>query len=184
MNFLLYGSGDFAATVSELIRHCGHELTGYVDDFHTGEDILGKLVDVVRSHPAETHMMAMAIGYNDLPARWRAWERARQAGYRFPALTHPRAYVADSASVAEGTLVMAGALVDVRARIGEATVLWPGTCVSHDTQVEANCFLSPGAILCGDVRVGAGSFVGAGAVVVDHTIIPPDSFIKALERRK
>jgi len=122
MRFLIYGSGDFAATVTELIRHCGHEVAGYVDDFNSGPYVLGTLDRVAISHPPETHVMALAIGYKNIPGRWLAWEKARQAGYRFPALIHPRAYVADSAQVAEGAMVMAGALVDVRARIGEAVV--------------------------------------------------------------
>jgi sugar O-acyltransferase (sialic acid O-acetyltransferase NeuD family) len=180
MQLLIYGSGDFARTVFELVRDCGHEPIGYVDDRRQGPDILGNLIAVVRSHPPNHHGFALAIGYKDLPARWAAWRRVRAAGYEAPALIHPRAYVAGSARVGAGSMVMAGALVDVRASIDEATVCWPGVCVSHDTSIGANCFLSPNATVCGFAHLGAHSFVGAGAAIADRCQVPPSSFIRML----
>jgi sugar O-acyltransferase (sialic acid O-acetyltransferase NeuD family) len=179
MRMLVFGSKDFARTVAELIRHCGHEVAGMVDDYRSGPGILGNLESVARSHPPSEHGIAMAIGYADLPARWAAWERIRSAGYRAPPLIHPRAYVADNARIGEGAMVMAGSIVDVHAEIGELDVLWPGACVNHDSRIGPNCFLSPNSTVCGFVDIGPHSFIGAGAVVVDRVIVPRLSFIKA-----
>ena len=182
MQILIYGSSDFAPTVIELARACGHEPVGMVDDFNQKEGVLGSLAEVTRSHPPAAFGMALAIGYKDLAGRWAAWQRLRSAGYHTPALIHPRAYVADSAVVGFGSMVMAGSLVDVRARIGEAAVLWPGACVNHDASVGDNCFLSPNTTLCGFVQLGANSFVGANAAIADRSAVPPGSFIKMLSR--
>lgn len=184
MRLLIYGSRNFALTVMELVEDCGHDPVGLVDDMQQGSGILGSLEAVMRSHPPAHYGIALAIGYNNLPARWGAWQRAREAGYDAPALIHPRAYVARSAHVGAGSMVMAGAVVDVRARIGEVSVLWPGVCVNHDTVIEANCFLSPNATVCGTVRLGSHSFVGAGAVIADRCEVPPSSFIKMRDRYK
>jgi sugar O-acyltransferase (sialic acid O-acetyltransferase NeuD family) len=182
MRLLIYGSKDFAATVADLARHCGHEVAGMVDDFNAGPGILGDFTAVTRTHPPSGYGIAMAIGYSNIPARWAAWERIRSAGYRAPALVHPRAYVADNARIGEGAMVMAGAIVDVRAEIGGLAVLWPGACINHDTKVGSNTFISPNATLCGFAQVGAHSFIGAGAVIVDHGQVPEASFIKMLAR--
>lgn len=182
MQLLIYGSKDFAATVSELVRHCGHVVAGLVDDFSTGPTILGGLDAVVQTHPPSEYGIALAIGYSNLPARWAAWSRVRQAGYRAPALIHPRAYVADSARVGEGAMVMAGAIVDVRAEIGDFAVIWPNACVNHDAKVGLNTFISPSVTVCGFVDVGAHSFVGAGSVLVDHGSVPEASYLKMLTR--
>jgi len=179
MKIILYGSRGFADTVAELVRHCGHEVVGRVDDKSQGPDILGDFTAVCASHSSADFGMLLAIGYSNLPARWLAWQRLQAAGYRSPALIHPRAYVADTASVAEGCMVMAGALVDVRARLDEAVVLWPGACISHDSRVGANTFVSPRGTLCGNVDVGAHSFIGANATVVDHVHLASSSFVKA-----
>ena len=180
MRLLIYGSGDFSPTVIELVRACGHEAVGSIDDFCQEPEILGGLEAVQRSHPPRDYGIALAIGYKDLPGRWAAYLRARAAGYSAPVLIHPRAYVAASASVGTGSMVMAGAVVDVRAKIGETSVIWPGACVNHDAEIGANCFVSPNATLCGFVQLGANSFVGAGAAIADRCSVPPSSFIKML----
>lgn len=182
MRLLIYGSRDFARTVADLIRHCGHEPVGMVDDFRRDGDILGGLDEVAKSHPAADCGIAIAIGYSDIPARWRAWERVRAAGYRAPALVHPRAYVADTARLGEGVMVMAGAIVDTRAELGDLAVVWPGACINHDARVGCNSFISPNATLCGYARVGQDCFVGAAAAIADHGELPPSSFLKMQAR--
>lgn len=180
MHLLLYGSRDIARTVAELARHCGHEVAGVIDDHTGGPGILGTLSEAARQYPPDAYDIALAIGYNALPARWAAWQRVRDLSYATPALIHPRAYVADSAGIGAEAMVMAGAIVDVRAEVGEAAVIWPGACVNHDAHIGANSFVSPNATVCGFARIGAHSFIGAGAVTVDRAVVPEGSFIKML----
>lgn len=180
MQVLIYGSREFSHTVAELVTDCGHDVVGFIDDFTQGAQIVGSLEEVRLSHPPGEYGVALAVGYNNMPARWEAWQRIRAAGYAAPALVHPRAYVAGSATVEDGAMLMAGSIVDVRARIGEIVVAWPGSCVNHDCVVGANCFISPNATLCGYVNLGAHSFVGAGAAIVDHCDVPPSTRIKML----
>jgi sugar O-acyltransferase (sialic acid O-acetyltransferase NeuD family) len=182
MRLLIYGSKEFAVTVEELAIDCGHEVAGFVDDFSPGPRILGTLDAVRQTHPSSEFGIAIAVGYSQLAARWTAWQRVLAAGYNAPALVHPRAYVARTANIGQGTMLMAGALVDVRAKIGEIAVIWPGVCISHDCAVGENTFISPNATLCGYVEMGAHSFVGAGAAVVDHCVVPPSTHIKMLSR--
>jgi sugar O-acyltransferase (sialic acid O-acetyltransferase NeuD family) len=182
MRLLIYGSKDFALTVAELIRHCGHEAAGMVDDYNVGPGILGNLDAVRQTHPPSEYGFAVAIGYSNIPARWKAWERIRAAGYRAPSLVHPRAYVADTARIGDGCMVMAGSIIDVRAELGDLVVVWPGVCVSHDTKIGDNTFISPNATLCGFVRVGRDSFIGAGAAIADHCEVPVSSFLKMQNR--
>ncbi|MBV5308783.1 hypothetical protein [Chromatium okenii] len=182
MRLLIYGSKEFAATVAELARHCGHDVVGMVDDYSMGSNILGSFDVISHSHPPSQYGIAVAVGYKNLLARWSVWEKIKLIGYQSPILIHPRAYVADTAQIGEGAMVMAGAIVDVRVQLGALTVLWPGTCINHDTRVGANTFISPNATLCGFVNVGSHSFVGAGAVIADHCTVPDESFIKMLTR--
>jgi sugar O-acyltransferase (sialic acid O-acetyltransferase NeuD family) len=182
MQILMYGAGDFLPTVEELVRTCGHSVVGAIDDTRRGPGILGSFEEVLHSHPPSDYCIALSIGYKNRPGRSAAWQRIRAAGYEAPAMIHPRAYVAASAQVADGSLIMACAIIDARTRIGEATVIWPGACINHDTKIGSNCFVSPNATLCGFVQLGADSFVGAGAAVADHCEVPASSFIKMMAR--
>lgn len=182
MRMLVYGSKSFAATVAELARHCAIAIEGFVDDFGEGPNILGNFEELRRSHPPDKFVYGLGIGYSDLLARWQAWQRIVAAGYQTPALVHPRAYVADTAQVGQGCLVMAGSVVDIRAKLGEVVVLWPQACINHDADIGANCFISPGAIVCGVARLGPNCFIGAGAAIADHCDVPEASFVKMQSR--
>lgn len=177
MKLLILGSRDFALTVAALVRDCGHEPAGLVDDFNTGDGIIGTTDSIRRSHPPDQFGIAIAIGYKHLPARWQAWQRLRQAGYAAPTLVHPRAYVAADARIGAGSMVMAGALVDVRAQLDEIVVAWPGACINHDAVIGDNSFLSPHVTVCGHARIGHSCFIGAAAAIVDHALVPGNTFL-------
>ena len=180
MKLLVYGSSEFGAVLRDLVADCGHEFVGYVDDVNPASPgVVGTFEAVCKSHPGAAHGLVLAIGYKHLEARARILASGRAAGYRFPALVHPTAYVHPSATVGEGALVMARAIVNREARLGETCVLWPGVNVSHDSQIGANTFASPSAIVCGYATVGANCFLGAGSVIADHRTVPDGAFIKA-----
>jgi sugar O-acyltransferase (sialic acid O-acetyltransferase NeuD family) len=178
VRLLVYGSRTFADTVADLARDCGHEVVGMVDDTVAGTGIVGTFEDAQADFPPDGCGMVMGIGYNNLDARWAAWQRARAAGWATPSLVHPRAYVAASAALSDGCLVMAGAIVDRHAKLGQAVVVWPGACINHDVSIGENTFVSPNATLCGFVHVGAHSFIGAGAAVADRCVLAEHSFLK------
>lgn len=182
MQLLIYGSKEFSQTVTELAEDCDFHVAGLIDDFSKDEKVLGTLDRVAQTHPPSEFHIAIAIGYGNLAARWQVWQRVKAAGYTAPPLIHPRAYVAKSAVLGEGSMIMAGAIVDVRSRVGDITVVWPGACINHDGTLGDNCFVSPNATLCGYVDLGAHSFVGAGAAIVDHCTVPSGTRIKMLER--
>ena len=176
---LIYGSTEFGSVVRELVRHCGADFGGFVDDWHVGADIIGTLADVIQKCRPEEYDFALAIGYKHLEARQRKYHELLAHGYRLPPLIHPQAYVSDSTTIGSGAMIMARAVLDVRTHIGDLAVVWPGAVINHDCTVDGNTFISPNATLCGHSRIGSDTFIGAGAVVVDHTTVPSGSFIKA-----
>lgn len=179
--WLIYGARSFALTVADLIEDTGARTLGMIDDTLPSSaeaDSVFTFTAAVERFAEQQPSLALGIGYRDLAARWRAWQRLRELGWPMPSLVHPEAYVARTAHVEEGAIVMARAIVDRNARIEQGSVVWPGACVSHDSSVGVNCFVSPGAIICGHVRVGAHSFVGAGALIADGCNVPESSFLK------
>jgi len=179
MRYLIYGSKDFALILKDMLDYHNLPFVGFIDDFNRGEGVVGSFGEVVLQYPPENHVIVLGIGYNNLAARWRIFERIKAAGYRVATLIHSRAYVRDPNNVGEGSIVMAHATLDCNAAIGEAVVLWPGVVVNHDSRIGRNTFLSPSATICGFVTVGEHCFVGAGAIVVNRMVVPPSSFVKA-----
>ncbi|MEE2906800.1 MAG: hypothetical protein VX527_03110 [Planctomycetota bacterium] len=179
MNILIYGSREFGQVVRELLRVTDHHFCGFIDDMHSGEEVLGTWDQCHnRFSPADTGVV-VAVGYRNLQARWTVFERVRDAGFDSPSLIHPLSIIASTAVIGDGCLIMAGAIVDTRAQLDQLVVAWPGAIVNHDSIVECNTFLSPGATVCGSSRVKSNTFLGAGAIVTDHVTVPENSFVKA-----
>ncbi len=79
---------------------------------------------------------------------------------------HPKAIVAKSAFIGEGTVVMAGALINPDVKIGKHSIINTGAIVDHDCIVEDFVHISPGVSLAGNVLIGEGTHVGIGAVII------------------
>lgn len=176
---LIYGSQEFGKVIRNLAGKCGYEFAGYIDDYHSGGEIIGCFEEVKHQFSPEEIFIAVAVGYNNLRARWDVYEKVKGSGYHLPKLIHPLSYVDDCQKVGEGSFIMAMAAVDFNAKIGDMVVVWPGTVVNHDSIIRSNTFLSPNSTVCGFVVVGRNCFVGAGSVIVDHLNVPDNTFIKA-----
>ena len=176
---LVYGSRDFGSVLRRLTIQCGHDFIGFIDDWHTGEEVLGTFDTVRDSLPPGSCEVVLGIGYKHLAARRKLLIDLHQRGYATCSLLHPAAVISPDARIDPGVAIMAGAIIDGNAVVEPGCVVWPGAVVNHDVRVGPNSFVSPNATLCGYVTLGESCFVGAGATVVDHTEVPDNTFIKA-----
>lgn len=94
-------------------------------------------------------------------------------GFRAAMLVHPRAELAHSSSLGEGTLVCAGVVIAVNVRIGKHVYINIGSTISHDVVIGDFCTICPGATLCGHVQLGRGVFVGAGTTIINGSARHP-----------
>jgi sugar O-acyltransferase (sialic acid O-acetyltransferase NeuD family) len=97
----------------------------------------------------------------------------------FRIVVHPRAVVAQTVEMGEGTVVLAQATVNPGTVVGQAVILNTGCIVEHDCVIADGVHVSPGAILAGDVRVGTGAWVGAGATVIQNIVIGSEAIVGA-----
>ncbi len=79
---------------------------------------------------------------------------------------HPTAIVSKSVSIAGGTAVMAGTVINTDTTIGKHCIINTSASLDHDCIIEDYVHISPNVTLCGNVSVGEGTHVGAGTVVI------------------
>jgi sugar O-acyltransferase (sialic acid O-acetyltransferase NeuD family) len=84
---------------------------------------------------------------------------------------HPKAIVSRFSSILEGSVVMAGAVINSDAKIGKHCIINTGAIVEHDCVIDDFVHICPNASIAGNVTVGEGSLVGIGAVIIQGVTI-------------
>lgn len=107
------------------------------------------------------------------------FEAAEKAGFRFPAIISPRAYISRYARIGEGTIVMHDCLINAGAKIGRNCVINTGSIVEHDSVIGDHCNISTGVIVNGECRIGNTAFIGSGSVVSNRIDIAPGTIVGA-----
>ncbi len=166
---VVYGASGHGKVVADIVTARGDVLLGFVDDDETmasrvvgGVPVLGSGEWAVAHR--ETVRVALGIGANR--ARRRVGERLLASGVTLHSAIHPRATVAGSARVGDGTVIMAGAVVNADAILGSGVIVNSNATIEHDNVIGDWAHVSPGAALGGNVVLGEESHVGLGAVVL------------------
>jgi UDP-N-acetylbacillosamine N-acetyltransferase len=171
-SLLIWGAGGHAAVVADVARGAGWTVLGFIDDRPGGTvatTVYG--LPVYDRNAAETmvrrgvHHAAVAIG--DPRVRLRKAALLEEWGCTLPVIVHPRAIVADSASLEAGALVCSGAVVAPLARVGRLSIVNTLASADHECELAEAVHLCPGVHLAGRVRVGRGTWVGVGSSVRD-----------------
>lgn len=184
---ILLGAGGHARVLHALAVAAGQTVIGLCDPGLVG---LGQTrwhgVPVLGGDDALSEFDPATVGLlNGLGqqvasrARQRLYQQMREAGFRFPALVHPTAWVAPGVELADGVQVMAGAVVQPGSCLGENCIVNTRAGIDHDCVLGAHVHVAPGAVLCGGVQVGSGAFIGAGAVVAHGLEVGADAVLGA-----
>jgi acetyltransferase EpsM len=181
---LFYGASGHAKVVCDAAEQMGcFEIIGFLDDDPAvhGRKILGYPVlggrERLTQYSPEDCALVIAIGSNE--ARREITRAVRAQGFAFARIVHPKAQLGHGVSLGEGTVVMAGAVINVDAQIGEHAIVNTGATIDHDCTVGDFAHISPGAHLAGGVRVGLLAQVGIGASVIQNVTIGEGTIVGA-----
>lgn len=141
-----------------------------------GYRIIGGRDELLARHP-RTAAGIVTIGDNTARRDVAAWLVAR--GFRLQRAIHPAAMLARDVTVGDGTVVMAGCVINTDSVVGANVIVNTGATIDHDCAIGDGVHIAPGCHLCGGVKIGAGSFLGAGTTVVPGVRIGADVVIGA-----
>lgn len=183
--FLVWGAGGHGKVVADLARSLGQIVVGYIDgdpaklgqraDGSGSEVVLAEsaFMGVIEAGEANFAEFAdgvlLGIGNNSVRLRCLDWLQGRLRNV--PSLVHPHATVSGSVALGDGTVVLAGAVINTDARVGRAVLVNTAAVVEHDCILEDGVHVSPGAVLTGGVRAETLSWIGAGAQVLNAVSI-------------
>lgn len=81
-------------------------------------------------------------------------------------IVHPDAHISQYVQLGIGSVVMAGAVINVDSKLGCSCIINTGATIDHDCQFGDGIHISPGVNLAGGVVVGEKSWIGIGATVL------------------
>ena len=178
---LIGGGGHCHSVIDSIIRTGYYDEIGIVDDkegHYDGISVVGQDKDIgsLRSNGWEYAFVTVgSIG--DTTTRRRLYSMIKEEGFNIPSIIDPSAILADSATVAKGSFVGKGAIINSVCRIGECAIVNSGAVIEHDCTIGSFAHVSSGAVICGDVKIGDDTHIGAGSVVRQSVIIGSGSLI-------
>lgn len=181
----MVGSQGHASSVIDVVEKEGKcRILGLLDRFRPageqahGYRVLGREEDVkglTEAYPDAG--IIIAVGDN--------WQRARIARLLadgrpaplFPTVVHPSAVIGRQVTLGEGTVVMAGAVINAESRIGRFCIINTSASIDHECVLCDYSSIAPGAVLGGRVSVGEYSAVCLGARIIHERRIGPSVVI-------
>ena len=170
----ILGTGGYGLVVADAVLAMGgYELIGFV----SGSDdravlgiapFLGDDSDFVELVTTR-RVASVVVAVGDNAVRKTVVERLRDSlpeWVGFPPIVHPMASIGIKASIGDGSVVLAGAVVGPGASVGECCIVNTRASLDHHGVLRDYASLAPGVTAGGDVSIGEGSAVSIGATVL------------------
>lgn len=183
----IVGASTLAAILhEEFIVSQGEDFGGFVADDpakHESRSFNGHPIvsfEYLRSEIYSKIELLMGVGYSGLNGhRKRLFEALSADGFNFGTRIHPTAYVSNSASVGQGSIIMAGSVVEPGAIVRDNSFIGSNCTVAHDSEIGSHCWLASGSVIAGNCSIGDRTFVGVKSAITDNVRVGAKSFLGA-----
>lgn len=161
---ILFGASGHAKVIIDSLEKSGQKVDCLVDADATITKLQGYEVIFEGDFKAkEGDEFIVSIGHNHIRKKV-----AEGLNSTFGWAIHPTAVLADDVSIGQGTVLMAGAIVNSSTEIGRHGIINTGATIDHDCILADYVHVSPNATLCGGIKVGEGTHIGAGATIIPN----------------
>lgn len=184
-NIIIYGASGHSKMIIDIIHKTqSHKIIGFLDKYKTkGESIngynvlgdLSALPQLIKSH----NINGIVIGIGDNYTRKLSYEKIIKIApdLKFVPVVHPTAILAEEIVVSDGTVIMAGVIVNANAKIGKFCILNTKSSLGHDSTMADFSSLASGSTVAGNVNIGECSAICIGTLIINnvdignHTVI-------------
>jgi acetyltransferase EpsM len=158
----LYGASGHCKVIIDILQKNTTEIATIIDDNPAIDALLGEVVVSSKQIDFDTlDNVIVAIGNNKVRK-----QIAAKLKVNFAQAIHPMAIVSNFATIGEGTVVMAGVILNPDVSIGKHCIINSGAIIEHDCTIDDFVHISPSVSLAGDIQVGEGTHIGIGASVI------------------
>lgn len=186
-NIILIGSSGHAKVLIDVVEKQGlYRVCGFVDSFRgVGEEtlgypVLGTEADVARL-VEQYNLRGCLIAVGDNSARAVLAARVSIISPELPFVTaiHPAAVIGNQVVLGEGTVVMAGAVINPCSHVGKHCILNTNSVLDHDSRMGDYSSLAPGVTTGGKCAIGPYSAISVGATLIHGVTVGEHAVIGA-----
>jgi sugar O-acyltransferase (sialic acid O-acetyltransferase NeuD family) len=156
---ILYGASGHGKVVAEILSSRGVRDLVFYDD-NPKANLFNERISPLDLTSSENHVI-VTVGLNHI----RRDIVKRNPNLKYSRAIHISTNISPSVEILEGSVVMAGAIINVDSKIGKHVIVNTGAVVDHDCEILDFSHISPNATVCGGVKIGEGSWIGAGATI-------------------
>jgi sugar O-acyltransferase (sialic acid O-acetyltransferase NeuD family) len=181
-NLLLLGAGGHGRVAAEIaILSHNWDKISYLDDNKSTKSvnsipIIGTLEEF-RLFKEDYSYAFVAIGNNSIRLRW--LHSLMEEGFNTPVLIHPYSFISKTSGIGEGTIVMAGAVINAGSKIGNGCIINTSSSIDHDCIIGDGVHISPGVNIGGYVGIGRLTWVCIGSKIINNIRIGQSAIIAA-----
>ncbi|TBL73009.1 acetyltransferase [Paenibacillus thalictri] len=180
---IIIGGGGHAKVLADCLRLQSCRIMGFTDWDETalipGVKRLGDDSFLQQVEPSQVHLVNGIGSVRSLELRKNIFDRFKALGFHFINIIHPSVLIANDVDLAEGTQIMAGAIIQPGCQIGCNTIVNTKVSLDHDCRISAHVHISPGSTLCGGVIIDESVHIGAGSTLIQNIHIGAQSLIGA-----
>ena len=174
---VIIGAGGHGKVVADIAEKNGYTDIVFLDDNGSLNECAGfPVVGSTTLLPTFQDDCDFIVAIGNAEARQRIQDSI--AGY-VATLVHPHASISRRVTIGEGSVVMAGAVINSDVVLGKGCIVNTSASVDHDCHIEDYTHVSVGAHIAGNVTVGTRSWVGIGATINNNIFVCNDCMIGA-----
>lgn len=168
MKLTIIGARGHGKVIADIARLRGYDELEFLDD-DPSTITCGDIPVTGPSSDADKKENALFVAIGNPAIRQRIMEAGR--GKPFSILVHPNAVIAENSQIGEGSVVMAGAVINPCTVIGRGVIINTCSSVDHDCRIHDYVHVAVGAHVCGNVEIGNGTWIGAGSTIINNVRI-------------
>lgn len=190
-NIVIIGSSGYAKVILDIMQKEGkYNIVGLLDrNRKVGEETMGyKILGQEEDLPkliSEFQIIGGVIAIGDNYIRFKVSELIRSVSpnFKFVNAIHPNSSIGAEVQIGDGTVIMAGVIINPFSKIGDFCILNTNSSIDHDSIMEDFTSLAPGVTTGGKCTIGKFSVISIGATIIhnieigEHTIIGAGSLV-------
>lgn len=176
-DLIIIGASGHGKVVADIALKSGYKILGFIDDDKSKRELLGyRILGTSEKIPSymDKSEFIIAIGNNSVRKKL-----SKAYSLNWATLIHPFTSISTNVTIGEGSVIMAGAIINSSAKIGSHCIINTGAIIEHDNQISDYVHLSPSVALGGTVQIGEETHIGIGAKIRNNITITEQCVIGA-----